>query len=102
STSDARSVRVHVYKDTLVGPQLKLSLSLLSAASIALLLIACFNVAGLVIADGLGRDHEIATRCPLGGGRARLQRQLVTEGILLSTAGGIVGVLLAAGMVAAL
>jgi len=101
-TNDGWSVRLQLYKDTLVGPQLKLSLSLLSAASIALLLIACFNVAGIVIADGLGRDHEIATRCALGGGRARLQRQLVTEGILLSTAGGIVGVLLAAGMVASL
>jgi putative ABC transport system permease protein len=101
-TNDGWSARLQLYSDTLVGPQLKLSLSLLSAASIALLLIACFNVAGIVIADGLARDHEIATRCALGGGRARLQRQLVTEGILLSTGGGIIGVLLAAGMVASL
>jgi predicted permease len=97
SGGGAHGVALVPFLGARVNPMARLAVTMASAAALVLLLIACTNVAGLLVARSFARRTDVAVRAALGAGQGRLSREFLIEGLLVAAAGGALGVLFAFG-----
>ena len=101
-TNGGWSVTVRTVHEAMVGSDLRRALFILLAVVALVMLIACANVAHLVLVRAAAREREIAIRSALGAGRGRLAAQFLTESLVIAVAGGAFGLLLASWTIDAL
>ena len=94
-TNAGRGAQVVGLHDSLLPPNIRAAFLVMQGAVSLVLLVACANVANLMLSYGVARSHEMALRTALGASRARVTRQLLTESVILGLLGGATGALLA-------
>jgi putative ABC transport system permease protein len=99
---ERRSVSVEAFRNNFVGDTTKRGIWLLLGAVMFLLLIACANVANLLLARGSTRQRELAIRSAMGASAAAIVRQLIVESLVLALCGGLVGTFLASSVIDAI
>jgi putative ABC transport system permease protein len=96
-SNTGKGLNVSPLQSSLVDSYDEMLLTLMAAIGLVLL-IACLNVAGLLVARGAGRAEELSVKAAIGASAGRLIRQLLSESLLLAGAAGILGTLLAVGL----